>query len=169
VKKVQVEEVEQEEEDEEKDDDEEAIIRCICNNQDTDGTVMVCCDQCDAWQHNVCMGISEVEELLPEHYFCELCRPEDHSDLLNAVDEGETPEQVAHRRREDSKRKGKKGKMPKKGKAAARQSKGPELKSEESTNPATTTPNKRKSITPAVESKRRASTASNTQVSKLES
>lgn len=132
--------------------------------------VMVCCDECDAWQHNVCMGISEVEELLPEHYFCERCRPEDHRTLYDAVNKGSSPDQVANRRREDAQKKGKKAKMPPK-KAAAKQSKGRAPKSEETNIPVASTSTKRGSTTPATESAKKqkveATPASVPEVSKL--
>ncbi|KAI8077056.1 hypothetical protein BDF21DRAFT_421950 [Thamnidium elegans] len=38
--------------------------------------LMVCCDQCEVWQHCECMGLEEQE--IPEQYFCELCKPSDH-------------------------------------------------------------------------------------------
>jgi hypothetical protein len=38
--------------------------------------LMVCCDDCEVWQHCECMGLEE--EDIPDQYFCEQCRPEDH-------------------------------------------------------------------------------------------
>ncbi|GAA5804724.1 hypothetical protein HPULCUR_010228 [Helicostylum pulchrum] len=40
---------------------------------------MVCCDQCEVWQHCECMGLEEQE--IPEQYFCELCKPSDHVEV----------------------------------------------------------------------------------------
>ena len=37
------------------------------------------------------MGIPEDDKLLPEHYFCERCKPQNHKDLLAAVAKGERP------------------------------------------------------------------------------
>lgn len=37
---------------------------------------MVCCDDCEVWQHCQCMGLEE--EDIPDQYFCEQCRPEYH-------------------------------------------------------------------------------------------
>ncbi|KAI7899127.1 uncharacterized protein BX663DRAFT_518795 [Cokeromyces recurvatus] len=41
--------------------------------------LMVCCDQCEVWQHCECMGLDEDE--IPEQYFCEQCRPSDHVEI----------------------------------------------------------------------------------------
>ena len=78
---------------------------------------MVICDSCSAWQHNICMGISENAADLPEHYFCEQCKPEDHKELLAAVARGEKPweEREAQRQREEMEKKGRKRKGGKKG------------------------------------------------------
>ncbi|KAF8320709.1 hypothetical protein DL93DRAFT_2073355 [Clavulina sp. PMI_390] len=38
---------------------------------------MVQCEECEVWQHGICMGI-ELEEDCPEKYYCELCRPDLH-------------------------------------------------------------------------------------------
>lgn len=83
---------------------------------------MVCCDNCSAWQHNDCMGITEDEDELPEHYFCEQCKPENHKGLLAALARGERPWEEATKRREEALRlkkqkKGKKGKAGKQSKA----------------------------------------------------
>lgn len=40
---------------------------------------MVCCDQCEVWQHCECMGLEEQE--IPEQYFCEQCKPSDHLEV----------------------------------------------------------------------------------------
>ena len=89
---------------------------------------MICCDNCSVWQHNDCMGITEDADKLPDQYFCELCKPEDHRELLAAVKRGERPWEEVAQRREEAKRKKRKG--GKKGKGA-RQSKGKESKVEE--------------------------------------
>lgn len=77
--------VEQEEEGDE-------IIRCICGTYEEEEDVpraMICCDNCSAWQHNSCMGLSEDYEAAT--YFCEQCRPEDHQELVDAIARGEKP------------------------------------------------------------------------------
>jgi len=66
------------------------------------------------------MGITEDEDELPEHYFCEQCKPESHKGLLAAMARGERPWEEATKRREEALRK--KQKKGKKGKGA-RQSK----------------------------------------------
>lgn len=115
---------------EDEEEDENATIRCICEVQeDIEGMMMICCDKCEAWQHNVCMGITEVKAELPKQYFCEACRPQNHKELLDDIQAGAKPEEVAARRREERKKKGKKGKTVKKAKVT-KQSKAPEVKSE---------------------------------------
>lgn len=102
-------------------DDADAIIRCICGyveEDEDDDRVMIVCDNCEAWQHNECMEVSENTEELPEQYFCELCRPEDHRDLLAKVARGEKPweERAKEREREEAERKSRKRKGGKRGK-----------------------------------------------------
>jgi hypothetical protein len=41
------------------------------------GNFFVQCDSCQVWQHGGCMGLTD-ESMLPEQYYCELCRPEFH-------------------------------------------------------------------------------------------
>lgn len=38
--------------------------------------LMVQCDECEVWQHCECMGLDEPD--IPDQYFCELCKPENH-------------------------------------------------------------------------------------------
>lgn len=69
------------------------IIRCICGattqDGDEEGEEWIACEKCTTWQHNVCMGVpTENVDELPD-YFCEVCRPEDHRELLAAVKRGE--------------------------------------------------------------------------------
>lgn len=80
---------------EEPDDDE--VIRCVCgaNEQDEDsGEAWIACDTCGAWQHNVCMGMSVFTEDVPNHYYCEQCKPEMHRELLEGIEKGERPWEV---------------------------------------------------------------------------
>ena len=82
------------------DDEEDAIIRCICGRyeeeEETERT-MICCDNCEAWQHNDCMGLPD--DYAPPQYFCEQCKPENHKELLAAIARGERPwEEVARKR-----------------------------------------------------------------------
>ncbi|KAL9635600.1 MAG: hypothetical protein Q9164_003356, partial [Protoblastenia rupestris] len=96
-------------------DDGDAIIRCICGcttEEEDDDRKMICCEKCEAWQHNECMEVSENDDELPEKYFCEQCRPRDHKELLAKVVRGEKPweERAREREREEEQRKARKGK-----------------------------------------------------------
>ncbi|OAA69666.1 hypothetical protein ISF_02936 [Cordyceps fumosorosea ARSEF 2679] len=89
----------------------EEIIRCVCGatEQDEDsGEAWISCETCYAWQHNVCVGVSSYEDEIPEYYWCEQCRPQDHKELLDGIAKGEEPwiarrkaheEEVASRKR----------------------------------------------------------------------
>ncbi len=101
--------------------DEDAIIRCICGcveEDEDDERMMIICDNCDAWQHNECMEISQNPKELPARYYCEQCRPADHRELLAKVTRGEKPwEEIAKQReREEEERKARKRKGGRKGK-----------------------------------------------------
>lgn len=105
--------------------DDDAIIRCICGcveEDKDDERVMVHCDNCKAWQHNECMEVAEDPADLPDEYFCEQCRPEDHVELLAKVARGEKPweERARQREREEEERKARrrKGRKGKKGRVS---------------------------------------------------
>lgn len=53
-------------------DEDDYITRCICGFDHDDG-FMICCDQCSAWQHVICVGLDKNH--LPNDYLCELCKP----------------------------------------------------------------------------------------------
>ncbi|GAQ03249.1 hypothetical protein ALT_0570 [Aspergillus lentulus] len=100
--------------------EEEEIIRCICGEYEEEEDIerdMICCDQCSAWQHNDCMGLTFAKGEEPDEYFCELCRPENHKVLLDKIARGEKPwEEAAEKRRQQAeekkaarRRKGRKG------------------------------------------------------------
>jgi len=91
---------------------------------------MIVCDNCEAWQHNECMEISENPDDLPDQYFCEQCRPEDHKDLLAKVARGEKPweERAKQREREEEERKARRRKGGKKGKKGRASEVKPEVK-----------------------------------------
>lgn len=52
---------------------------------------MICCDSCEAWQHNKCLGLPEGDFWDNKSYFCEQCKPEEHVELLAAMARGEKP------------------------------------------------------------------------------
>ncbi|EED23412.1 PHD finger domain protein, putative [Talaromyces stipitatus ATCC 10500] len=100
---------------------EEEIIRCICGEYEEEEDIerdMICCDQCSAWQHNDCMGLTFAKGEEPEEYYCEQCKPENHRELLEKMARGEKPWEEAARRRQQEieekkaakRKKGKKGK-----------------------------------------------------------
>lgn len=82
---------------------EEEVTRCICeqseypgpsvaNRQNAPqaeslteetGNFFVQCDSCSVWQHGGCMGLLD-ESMLPEEYYCELCKPRFHKITKNA-------------------------------------------------------------------------------------
>ncbi|KAJ5669780.1 hypothetical protein N7462_010850 [Penicillium macrosclerotiorum] len=99
--------------------DDEEIIRCICGEYEEEEDVerdMICCDQCSAWQHNDCMGLTFAKGQEPDEYYCEQCKPENHKSLLDKIARGEKPwEVVAERRRQEAEEKKSKKKKGKKG------------------------------------------------------
>jgi len=111
--------------------DDDAIIRCICGiKEDDGGRTMICCDECDAWQHNDCMGITEDETKVPASYLCEQCDPDGHEETLAAMTRGEQPWLERHRLQE-LERRARQRKGGKKGKGG-RQSRANDLKVEAS-------------------------------------
>lgn len=88
---------------EDNNEEEGGITRCICgeyyapserisqsqpqNTVDDDeeqkdrGDWMAQCEMCTTWQHGQCMGYA-AEKDMPEHYYCEECRPDLHVELL---------------------------------------------------------------------------------------
>lgn len=69
--------------------EDEGETRCVCGFKEyqggsddshidlTDG-LFIQCDQCHVWQHGLCVGIRD-NALVPENYFCEQCKPENHT------------------------------------------------------------------------------------------
>ena len=78
----------------------------------------MCCENCQAWQHNECMEISEDPDELPEQYYCEQCRPGDHKELLAKISKGDKPweERAKQKEVEEEERRAKRRKGGKKGK-----------------------------------------------------
>lgn len=107
-------------------DEGDAIIRCICGyieEDEDDDRKMIVCDSCEAWQHNECMEMSLNDDELPDQYFCELCRPDLHRDLMDKVDRGERPwEELARRRQQEEEEKQARRKKGKKGRKSGRPS-----------------------------------------------
>ncbi|KAI8096709.1 uncharacterized protein BX664DRAFT_257747, partial [Halteromyces radiatus] len=56
--------------------DEGSTTRCLCGETHNVG-LMVQCDKCEVWQHCECMGLAEQD--IPDQYYCEECRPENHA------------------------------------------------------------------------------------------
>ncbi|KAF7721950.1 hypothetical protein EC973_003911 [Apophysomyces ossiformis] len=55
-----------------------SVTRCVCGDQHNVG-LMVQCDKCEVWQHCDCVGLTEEE--IPDHYYCDLCKPENHQTI----------------------------------------------------------------------------------------
>ncbi|KAL0092502.1 hypothetical protein J3Q64DRAFT_1633808, partial [Phycomyces blakesleeanus] len=53
-----------------------SITRCVCGETHNSG-LMVQCDKCEVWQHCECVGLEEQD--IPDQYYCEQCKPENHS------------------------------------------------------------------------------------------
>lgn len=147
---------EQEPEEEEEDEN----IRCVCGEYDPDeeGRAMICCDECEAWQHNDCMGLAD--DYAPDKYFCEIHAPQDHKELLAAIKRGEKPWEENRKRMAALKKKpNKKGR-----KSGARVSEVPSHTSQEVVDTPVETPqrggqNKRKLEEPSVASETKESTS----------
>lgn len=116
TKKAKEQEQEQEQQQGQEEDEEDELIRCVCGatEQDEDsGEAWIACEECGAWQHNVCVGVSSFDDEIPEHYWCEQCRPEDHKELLDGIVKGEKPWEARRQAHEEAKKKkrgGRKGK-----------------------------------------------------------
>ncbi|XP_027277123.1 PHD finger protein 20 isoform X3 [Cricetulus griseus] len=47
------------------------VVRCICEVQE-ENDFMIQCEECQCWQHGICMGL--LEENVPEKYTCYVCQ-----------------------------------------------------------------------------------------------
>lgn len=75
----------------EKEEEEAEIIRCVCGaleSPEGDEDPWIACDNCNVWQHNVCVGVPTYDEDLPKNYLCEQCDPQFHKELLDALKHG---------------------------------------------------------------------------------
>lgn len=71
--------------------EEAEIIRCVCGareSPDGDDEPWIACDNCNVWQHNVCVGVPTYDEDIPKNYLCEECNPSFHKELLDALKNG---------------------------------------------------------------------------------
>ncbi|KAI1011017.1 hypothetical protein LB504_002729 [Fusarium proliferatum] len=117
--KEQEQEQEQEQQQEQEEEEEDELIRCVCGatEQDEDsGEAWIACETCGAWQHNVCVGVSSFDDEIPEHYWCEQCRPDDHKELLDGIAKGEKPWEARRKAHEEESKKKKRGGRKGKGK-----------------------------------------------------
>ena len=57
-------------------------VRCACGVVVDDGVSMIACDKCGVWQHEDCMGEGVPEDLKSEQYFCHVCEPWVHRELV---------------------------------------------------------------------------------------
>ena len=123
----------------------EEVIRCVCGatEQDEDsGEAWISCETCYVWQHNVCVGVSSFEDEIPDNYWCERCRPQDHKELLAGMAKGEKPWEARRKRFEEEeadKKKRKGGRKPK----AKRGSDAKEERAKTSSSPEATTKDKK--------------------------
>lgn len=56
-------------------------IRPVEDDPDA-GEFMVQCETCKVWQHGLCMGYISEDQVHDDDYYCELCKPQMHEDLL---------------------------------------------------------------------------------------
>lgn len=47
-------------------------VECTCGAMDDDGEKMVQCDICGVWEHTLCRGIGDSEEV-PDNFVCQKC------------------------------------------------------------------------------------------------
>lgn len=71
--------------------DETELYRCICGLSAVadEGVLSICCDGCNKWQHQQCMGLNREECEGRDEYFYEQCCPEEHHDICQALERGD--------------------------------------------------------------------------------
>ncbi|KAJ3988559.1 hypothetical protein F5890DRAFT_1491408 [Lentinula detonsa] len=77
-----------EEQEADEEEEEGGITRCVCGSTEDDpdaGEFMVQCETCKVWQHGLCMGFESEDLLHDGDYYCELCRPDMHTDILKKL------------------------------------------------------------------------------------
>ncbi|KAH9485419.1 Putative histone deacetylase complex subunit cti6 [Psilocybe cubensis] len=83
--------------------EEQGITRCVCGSAEDDpdaGEFMVQCETCKVWQHGLCMGYQSEDQVHDDDYYCELCRPELHVELLKKL-ANKRPRQTSAASRQD--------------------------------------------------------------------
>lgn len=103
--------------------EEAEVIRCVCGaleSPDGDEDPWIACDNCNVWQHNVCVGITTYDEDIPKNYLCEECDPHFHKELLDGIKHGikiwEQRRKAYEKMKADEEKEAKKGKGKKKSK-----------------------------------------------------
>ncbi|KAF8906502.1 hypothetical protein CPB84DRAFT_1769943 [Gymnopilus junonius] len=61
---------------------------------------MVQCETCKVWQHGLCMGYQSEDQVHDDDYYCELCRPELHIELLKKL--AKKPRQTSATSKQDT-------------------------------------------------------------------
>ena len=60
-------------------------VRCVCRAVADDGQEMIACDKCSVWQHNACMGGVVPDDASTAKYFCQVCDPWAHRELIARI------------------------------------------------------------------------------------
>ncbi|KAF8973232.1 hypothetical protein BDZ97DRAFT_1780242 [Flammula alnicola] len=88
--------------DAQEEEEEQGITRCVCGSAEDDpdaGEFMVQCETCKVWQHGLCMGYQSEDQVHDDDYYCELCKPEMHVELLKKL--AKRPRQTSATSRQD--------------------------------------------------------------------
>ncbi|XP_029122504.2 PHD finger protein At1g33420 [Elaeis guineensis] len=67
----------------------EWLVDCICGVKDDDGERMLACDMCGVWQHTICSGISDLDEV-PSQFVCRECGSSSESAGSGSTISGDT-------------------------------------------------------------------------------